>query len=53
MLTEAKGAVIIIPRRHTNAKLGKGETEEEGVTFGHQVGAVLQLIGSTREYQFV
>ena len=30
----------------------RGETEEEGVSFGHQVGAVLQLIGSTREYQF-
>ena len=35
-----------------SVEVRRGETEEERETFVHQVGAVLQLIGSTREYQF-
>ena len=36
----------------SGTKVRRGETEEEREAFAHQVGATLQLIGCTREYQF-
>jgi hypothetical protein len=42
----------LIAHSATSGDAVRGSTEEERATFARRVGEVLQLIASTREYQF-